>query len=410
MTLFPLRGYGPRVFISYCFEDAALAESLEKALKRAGCQVTREDERSLMGLKLTDAIPKRIAQAEVLIQILTTAANQSGWVAQEFDYAVELKEKHHGIVILPVVFDERSLRPSVARWWYFKAAGDSLSEEALAEIEGFCLKSVHLLPLDAADPFALSKPEAEKALRELPGDDKRVIVDAAGSLLRWTRDSLDQIEVSDTPYRDQLEEQETGRFERLIRRYKAIDEIVRKLAIEVMGHMTSYSSPEDHIEDALRPLQLFARVVIGHDLLNAADMAPAVHPLRDEYGPIIERARAACSKNYSRDFLNPGFYAWAFGGQDAEGDLLLMRMESKDFAPIRLMMPRRVFDQMANFYAGGVVFNPVRELLPGTFINYVLPQIAVEAAFHLAASANIRAALDGEYAWRLDQYSVMGVI
>jgi hypothetical protein len=65
---------------------------------------------------------------------------------------------------------------------------------------------------------------------------------------------------------------------------------------------------------------------------------------------------------------------------------------------------------MADIYTGGgVAFNPVQELLSGTFINYVLPQIAINAAYNLVDPATVRKDLEDEYAWRLDQYNLMGL-
>ena len=54
-------------------------------------------------------------------------------------------------------------------------------------------------------------------------------------------------------------------------------------------------------------------------------------------------------------------------------------------------------------------FDPRHELLSGTFINYVLPQIAIHAAYNLTDVAAVRMDLEQKYAWRLDQYAKMGL-
>src|SRR5690242_13857243 len=90
---FRLRGYGPGVFVSYSFQDADLAKRIDETLSARGFQVRREDETSLIDQRLTEAIPRRIAEAEVLIQVLTATSNASAWVAREFAYAVDRRDK-----------------------------------------------------------------------------------------------------------------------------------------------------------------------------------------------------------------------------------------------------------------------------------------------------------------------------
>jgi len=77
---------------------------------------------------------------------------------------------------------------------------------------------------------------------------------------------------------------------------------------------------------------------------------------------------------------------------------------------VSVHVPTRVFGDMADVYTrSSITFNPVQELLSGTFINYVLPQIAINAAYNLIETATVRKDLEQKYAWRLDQYNVMGL-
>lgn len=115
MTFRP-RGYGPRVFISYSFQDADLAKRIDETLSARGFRVRREDETSLIDQRLTEAIPRRIAEAEVLIQVLTATSNASAWVAREFAHAVDRRDKRHNITILPIVFEMTSLPEAVKEW------------------------------------------------------------------------------------------------------------------------------------------------------------------------------------------------------------------------------------------------------------------------------------------------------
>ena len=108
--------------------------------------------------------------------------------------------------------------------------------------------------------------------------------------------------------------------------------------------------------------------------------------------------------------MNPGLYAWVFGEKGGEDDVVRMDMVAPGFQSISVQIPRRVFGDMDDFYTrGGVTFNPVQELLAGTFINYVLPQVAVHAAYNLVDVAKVRSDLEQKYAWRLKQYNLMGV-
>ena len=239
---FALRNFGPRVFISYSFRDTDLAIKLERILSGKGFQIRREDETSLANQRLTDAIPKRIAAAEVILQLLTSASNASEWVAREFEYATELRDKDHAIVLLPVVFEKASLPEAVKRWWYLDASSEGLTDQVIATIERLCLRAVHLLPLDEDDPTKFNEAEAGKFLASLLEDPKRDIVDSGGLLRSWAQDNLDFIAKSDSPYRAQALNQEQRRVGRLERRYSVIDEVVKKLGFEFITRTASYSS------------------------------------------------------------------------------------------------------------------------------------------------------------------------
>ena len=91
-----LRGYGPRVFVSYSFSDSAIVKQLEAFLIEKGFQVRVEDDTSLFNEKLTTAIPRRMADAEVFIQVLTTSANRSRWVERELDWMFEHRDAGTG--------------------------------------------------------------------------------------------------------------------------------------------------------------------------------------------------------------------------------------------------------------------------------------------------------------------------
>jgi hypothetical protein len=380
MGSFELRNYGPRVFVSYSFRDKDLAERISSALAKSGFQVHREDEFSLAGQQLSAAIPQRIGDAEVLIQLLTANSNASEWLAREFAYAVARRDQKHDLIILPIVFDKERLPEPVRDWWFFDLSGMELSDLALEKIKEICLSSVHLLPLDEEVPWRFREEQAAALLTGLPKIARRVIVDSNG--LR--------------------------RLARLTRRLKVQDEIVRRLAFEIMRIVPGYTTAEQVLETALRPLQTYAAIVIGDALVEAAAVAPpAPHPLRGEH---IAKLSAANTANHSSGFCNPGFYRWALGEPGHEDDIVDMGMDAPGFQGIKVLVPRRVFGRMADAYTRSAMsFDPRSELLTGTFLNYVLPQIAVDAAYNVTDPASAGADLETQYAWRLDQYRNMGL-
>ena len=77
-----------------------------------------------------------------------------------------------------------------------------------------------------------------------------------------------------------------------------------------------------------------------------------------------------------------------------------MDLAAPDFRSVKVLMPRHVFGDMADIYTrSALAFDPRAELLDGTFINYVMPQIAIHAAYNLVDPANVRLDLEQKYAW-----------
>lgn len=403
---YPLRNFGPRTFISYSFADATLAEAVETYLRDRGLQVTREDGTSLTNTKLTEAIPRRMAGAEVLIQLRTAAANRSEWIKREFSYAVDLRSRQGQLVILPVVFDVTSLPDDVKEWWYLDA-GNSVTDAVLEQIYRVCMRSVHLLPLSEDDPFAIAEAHL-RALLEAPAD-RRPIVDSAGRLLEWCQDSLDWAATIEGEYRDQFIAQEKRRMDRLRRRCTIADEVMRRLAIETMQMMENYTM--DPLTLALVPLNRFVRLVIGDQILTAAEMAPPEpHVLRGKYGPLVKAARSSNEEQHSPGYLNPGFCRWAFGCEDPKERMAYMGINPDRGNGVALQIPSAVFGSMEDAYTSHPFkFDPTGELLTKTFVEYVLPQIAVHAAYNLADVRTVRDDLESEYRWRLENYKSMGL-
>ena len=184
MAIQALRGYGPRIFISYSFADAPIAQQIESVLTAKCFQVRREDDTSLLNEKLTEAIPRRLVDTDL-----------------------------------------------------------------------------------------------EVLLKQLPQDGRRIIVDSDGKLLRWEQETIAFAEGIDSEHRDSFLAQERSRLDRLVRRQKIHDEVTRKLVLELMQAMKSYTN--EPIKDAKKPLNHFLQIVLSDLVVTAADVAPPEpHPLR----------------------------------------------------------------------------------------------------------------------------------
>ena len=404
-----LRGYGPRVFVSYSFKDKELAERIENALSGRGFQIRRENENSLTGQKLTEAIPKRIGEAEVLIQIRTKSSNLSEWIAREFSYAVTLKNKGQQLIILPLVFDKSNIPDDVKEWWFMDLADSGLTEIALEEIERVCLSSVCLLRLSEDDPFSISKTDLENLLQNVQTASKRVVFDSDGRLFQWVNDTLNYAQTMDTHFRAHFIAQENRRYERLTRRYKIIDEVIRKLALEVMKCMEGYTN--EPVVRGLKAVHYFCRIILGDDVVTAAEMAPPDHhALRSAYKNLVEAAANSNTRNTSRGYLNSGLYAWVFGVDGGRDAIAEMGLDAPGFRGVPVNIPRDVFGEMADTYTRyRYSFDPKGELLTGTYVDYVLPQIGVHAAYNLTDLSTVQEDLEKMYAWQLDQYTSMGL-
>ncbi|MDI6794788.1 MAG: toll/interleukin-1 receptor domain-containing protein [bacterium] len=155
---FPLRGKGPRVYISYSFKDQALATSINHALTARGLQVTQDDAESLVSQHLPTALSARIENSEVLLCLLTEIANRSNWCRQEIDLALRRVKDTRSLKLLPVVFSTENLYAPISEWSYIDATRHSFSAgiplALVDKIHKECLGVVELLPLSKNNPFS----------------------------------------------------------------------------------------------------------------------------------------------------------------------------------------------------------------------------------------------------------------
>lgn len=186
-----LRGLGPKTFISYSFQDAALATQLRDHLTGAGYQVTMEDETSLANSRLPEVLPRRIAAAECFVQLRTPNSNKSYWVEQELDLAMKRHNQGDGFVLLPVVTDPVGLSDRAKEWVYFDASKEGLTTPLLDALVKAGIKSIRPIHLSANSPLVLDDGALDAAL-DSPTDRRRVLLDPdafwferSEMLIRW---------------------------------------------------------------------------------------------------------------------------------------------------------------------------------------------------------------------------------
>jgi hypothetical protein len=111
------RNVGPQVFVSYCFRDKEIASQVSTFLTLYGCRVRMEDEVSLIGRRLDLILPERVGQAEAFVQLRTSSAGVSRWVAKELEYASTPRDSGSQPVLAPVAFEASDLAalPAVSR-------------------------------------------------------------------------------------------------------------------------------------------------------------------------------------------------------------------------------------------------------------------------------------------------------
>jgi len=268
-TTNPLRKIGPRVFISYNFDNKALAEKLFSYLLQLGFQVRKEDETSLLGKKLKEALANRIGDSEVFIPLLTPEANNSAWIKQEFDWAEKKRNTTETPLILPIVFAKDNLYAPVKEYVYIDASLSGLAESTLDLVAHSCLNSVELLPLDMESVFHFKK-ETVSNLLQKSSFKKRVIVDSEGILFTLLEEILDSGRMSKSPNATFFVSQEEEHQKSLLHRMALIDLIIPKLIEELRFYFLQYGTTFP--SRAIEAINRFSRFAIGLELLKIRDL------------------------------------------------------------------------------------------------------------------------------------------
>lgn len=377
----PLRGLGPRVFVSYSFRDSELAEGISSHLRQAGMQVRMEDETSLLGSRLSAALPSRIGGAEVLVQILTAASASSAWVAREFDWAVAAQSKGAGPrVLLPLVVGEVTVPGPVADWVYLRIPAVP-DERALETIRRAAMTSVATLPVDPGQPCQFAAPELAAYCSDTALSDRRLIVDPAAVIPAMIRATVVHGAGAAAQYRQPLVAQQRRAYDRFLRRLAVLDaylpEFVRRVRPMASGHW----APGEWPARLGGVIQCFARLAIGPTVLYLAE-----HWRVAVAGELTPQAAAYCEAALAKvqelqagrpGQAGAGHTFWAVGGTAGQRwlDLGFAGKEGKEGA--YLFLPEDHFDEIGILSLTRAGDRPDSEVTVTDWLTIGLPQVAV---------------------------------
>jgi|ERR1017187_3897429 hypothetical protein len=172
-TPHPLRNLGPRVFISYSFADRAVVDGLSEAMRSVGFHVVQEDESSLLGQRLRDILPDRIAQCEVFIPVITSSSAASQWVRQEVKWALRESQGRSNFHVLPAVLNKTAL-PKLIGEYSFVDMPHGLTDSAVIAIVNQCIHwCLKLMPLQDDNIFQFNPTCVQDLLKVAPPTDRK---------------------------------------------------------------------------------------------------------------------------------------------------------------------------------------------------------------------------------------------
>ncbi len=258
-----LRGRGPRTFISYAFGNQ-LAPQLKQILDREGFPAKLVDDTELLGKpSLTAALEGLVTEAELVVRVLDTAANQSSWVAHELAIAKKLRR-----VIIPVVEDEATLPESVRDIPY-------LTREKLSALVPSALSRYGLLPLDPRNPCYLAEEPLQSYLRSETRF-IRAILDSnnlVGHLLESSPAAVEQATKAQPQLTAAITKQVRDRLEACVRKVDGAETLAPAFRMAVEHALRRYGAERPN--RARAPWQRMVRLTSGAALLRVAEFLPA---------------------------------------------------------------------------------------------------------------------------------------
>ena len=376
----PLRGLGPRVFVSYSFRDFELAGHIAANLKQAGMQVRMEDETSLLGSQLSGTLQSRIGSAEAFLQVLTKTSVRSAWVAQEFGWAATAQSRGAGPrVVLPIVVGDTEVPEPIADWAYL-AVPTGPDEQSLDVVRRTAMGSVAVLPVDPDRPYQFAESELIAYCSDQALNDRRLIVDPAGVIPGMIRSTIIYGVATPTDYQRQVVTQQRRVYDRYLRRLSVLDAYVPEFVRRVRPMTSEHWAPEEWPQQLADVVQRFARLAIGPTVLDlVGDWSVAVSGTMT--ADAVTYCQAAVAEASALQATAPGLGGsgrifWALGGSVGQRWLDLGFDGKQGIEGAHLFLPEDHFDETGILSLTAGFDPPAAEVTMTDWLTIGLPQVA----------------------------------
>jgi hypothetical protein len=372
----PLRGMGPKVFLSYSFRDRALADTIADDPRGCGMQVRLEDEESLLGSRLDVALPERIADCEVFIQVVTETSANSAWVAREFEWATSDHTGHaRPPVVLPLVVEGTQVPERVASWAYL-SVNTPIARASLEMIRAVALRAIVPLPLDPDAPYQLAERELVEYCGSNVEDQRRVVLDSDGVIPHLVRETVRFVVGITGSHRDQVLAQQVRSHQRLIRYLSVLDALLPGLTRRVQPLAQAHWAPEDWPTEMARIVQRVVKLTLGRIVLDL--VAHWAISLQDSLAPsTLDRCMTAATKAKElREIMNregAGQLFWALDASPGQ-KWLDLGFDAVDVNGVHVCLPADHFDEIGilSLRSGD---RPAHEVTGADWLTIGLPQV-----------------------------------
>jgi len=115
----------PRVFLSYAYEDRAVAESIAEHLKSAGTQVFADRYELSVGDSLISKTESALSSSDYVVVLLSPNSVRSNWVQSELAGAFSRDMINRAVTLLPVLIADCEVPAPLANLRYFDLRADT---------------------------------------------------------------------------------------------------------------------------------------------------------------------------------------------------------------------------------------------------------------------------------------------
>jgi hypothetical protein len=373
----PLRGLGPKVFVSYSFRDRALVDTIADYLRGCGMQVRMEDEKSLLGSRLDVALPARIADCEVFIQIVTETSANSAWVAREFEWATSGHAGDAGSpVVLPLVVAGAQVPERVGSWAYLPVS-TPIARTSLEMIHAVAMRAIVPLPLDPDAPYRLAERELVEYCCSDLEDRRRVVLDSDGVVPHLVRETARFVVGTAGIHRDAILAQRARSHERLLRYLSVLDALLPGLARRVRPLAQAHWDPEGWPTEMARIVQRVVKLTLGQIVLDLVAQWGVsfedglASSIRDRCMTAVANAEEL--QEIMRDRGGAGQLFWALDASPGQ-KWLDLGFDADHVDGVHVCLPADHFDEIGtrSLHSGG---RPAHEVTGADWLTIGLPQV-----------------------------------